>query len=499
MQAMENKKDIGKAFREKLDLLDRVPGNHVWDAIETDLDKKKKRRALPFWFILTDIATMALLLFFIASDFIGDKQSGSDIPAGIEKSIMGNDSNDRSIQHAIPSGNIDAITPGTEKSVSDAEQLNHRKDKQDFESNDNINSSVSKNFYKGKKGKASKNLKKENNLQKQKSGLSSIPKQGSSGYAALKKKNKKATNGVISNQNFKPAGASIPTDASTAEAADISSDEKVTATTEKDTVLKTIAKKDTRQKKQSDTTKTVELEEEKYKTFSVFLYARPTYFGLLDKKSSLDKTLDSLPIKSEIVYNYGGYLSFIYDEKWTVRAGIAKTILKYTTQDIVINNGFEGPAAPPDFYGVEYAAGVSNLGIAEQHQNSTSMDIEQELSYLEFPIELKYSFLKKVITIDGIGGISTLFLTDNIITAKLNNDDDVHMGMTRNIYKAHFNANLGVGFNYKFLQHFQLNVEPMFKYHFRTGEVKQKPYSFVVQAGIEYMFNSKKKTKTAKK
>jgi hypothetical protein len=497
MQAMENKKDIGKAFREKLDLLDKVPGDHVWDAIETDLDKKKKRRVLPFWFILTDIATMTLLLFFIASDFIGNKQSGSDIPVGIEKSSVGNGNNEKSTQHNFPTGNIDAITSGTENSVSDAEQLDH--EKEDFESNDNINSSASKNFYKGKKSKASKTLKNENNIRKQKSGFSSISKKGSSGYAVLKKKTKKAANDSISDQESKLARTSIPTDANTEEISEMQPDEKVTAATEKDTVLKTIAKKDIRQKKQSDTTKTVELEEEKYKTFSVFLYARPTYFGLLDKKSSLDKTLDSLPIKSEIVYNYGGYLSFIYDEKWTVRAGIAKTVLKYTTQDIIINNGFEAPAAPPDFYGVGYASDVTNLGIAEQHPNSTSMDIEQELSYLEFPIELKYSFFKKAITIDGIGGISTLFLTDNIVTAKLNNDDDVHMGMTRDIYKAHFNANLGVGFNYKFLKNFQLNIEPMFKYHFRTGEVKQKPYSFVVQAGIEYMFNSKKKTKTAKK
>jgi hypothetical protein len=498
MQAMENKKDIGKAFREKLDLLDKVPGNHVWDAIETDLDKKKKRRALPFWFILADIATMALLLFFIASDFIGDKQSGVDIPVEIEKNSVGNGNNEKSIDHIIPNGNTDALTPGTENSVSDAEQSNHGKDIQDFESNDNINSGASKNFYKGKKSKASKTLKNENNTRKQ-SRFQSFSKKENSGHAALKKKTKKAANDSVSDQESKLAGTSIPTDIHTVEVSDMQPDEKAIAASEKDTVLKSIAKKEIRQKKPSDTTKTIELEEEKYKTFSVFLYARPTYFGVLDKKSSLDKTLDSLPIKSEIVYNYGGYLSFIYDEKWTVRAGIAKTVLKYTTQDIIINNGFEGPAAPPDFYGVEYAAGASNLGIAEQHQNATSMDIEQELSYLEFPIELKYSFFKKAIIIDGIGGISTLFLTDNIVTAKLNNDEDVHMGMTRNIYKAHFNANLGVGFNYKFLKNFQLNIEPMFKYHFRTGEVKQKPYSFVVQAGIEYTFNSKKKTKTVKK
>jgi hypothetical protein len=496
MQAMENKKDIGKAFREKLDLLDKVPGDHLWNAIEADLEKKKKRRVLPFWFILTDVATMALLLFFIGSDLVGEQRSDDDMPTRIEGGSIGKGNNEKD-ENADSSGNIDAITSEAKDAVIDGEPLNHKQDPQDPERNGNHLNSSGGN-YKGTKSDLSNSTKNNSKVKKAKSGVSNVSKKRGSGNAAFK--NNKATESTISDENqAKLSGNSTGSGIQKTSQSGMEAEETTNAVIEKDTVIKTITKKERQKKQSTDTTKTVQIDEEKYKTFSVFLYARPTYFGVFDKTSSLDKSLDSLPIKSEIVFNYGGYLSFQYDEKWTVRAGIAKTVLRYTTQNIIINNGFEAPAAPPDFYGVDYASGVSNLGIAEQNENSTSMDIEQELSYFEVPIELKYSFYKKAITIDGIGGVSTLFLTNNTVTAKPNNGREVHMGMTRDIFKAHINANIGVGFNYKFLKNFQLNIEPMFKYHFRTGEVKQSPFSFVVQAGIEYMFNSRKKTKTEKK
>jgi|GEM_PF-3383225 len=62
---MEDKKDIGKAFREKLDSLDRMPSDALWDTISKDLDKKKKRQ-LPFWFyICGSLLAIVCLVYFI--------------------------------------------------------------------------------------------------------------------------------------------------------------------------------------------------------------------------------------------------------------------------------------------------------------------------------------------------------------------------------------------------------------------------------------------------
>jgi hypothetical protein len=66
---MENKKDIGIAFKEKLNSLDRVPGDHVWnsisDAIEKDRKGIKGKNGLSYLFvailILLGISTMVIL------------------------------------------------------------------------------------------------------------------------------------------------------------------------------------------------------------------------------------------------------------------------------------------------------------------------------------------------------------------------------------------------------------------------------------------------------
>ena len=62
---MEVKKDIGKAFREKLDNLDRMPGDALWSTISKDLDTKKKRQ-FPFWFyICGSLLAIMCLVYFI--------------------------------------------------------------------------------------------------------------------------------------------------------------------------------------------------------------------------------------------------------------------------------------------------------------------------------------------------------------------------------------------------------------------------------------------------
>ena len=92
---MENKKDIGKAFREKLDGLQKQPGNAVWDAIKKDLPKKKPRFLPLFWIeastaIKTVVITLLTTLVFLSGYFLiqdqehenGFKTTGNSIDNG---------------------------------------------------------------------------------------------------------------------------------------------------------------------------------------------------------------------------------------------------------------------------------------------------------------------------------------------------------------------------------------------------------------------------------
>lgn len=59
---MENKKDIGRAVRDKIDGMHKQPAPAVWESIRADLDANRKRSRLPLWATVGGIVTVVLLL-----------------------------------------------------------------------------------------------------------------------------------------------------------------------------------------------------------------------------------------------------------------------------------------------------------------------------------------------------------------------------------------------------------------------------------------------------
>jgi hypothetical protein len=102
---MENKKDIGKAFREKLDGLQKSPSNAVWDSIRADLPKKRNRFLFLFWSNATQVTKTLLVVALLAlvttaSYFIYDNYSdanNSDV----------NNSKNNNASGTAPSGTYD--------------------------------------------------------------------------------------------------------------------------------------------------------------------------------------------------------------------------------------------------------------------------------------------------------------------------------------------------------------------------------------------------------
>lgn len=73
---MEVKKDIGKAFREKLDGLERQPNDALWNAISKDLDKenKKKSRFPFFWLYIVSCTFIGIsVTAFVLSNLDGEQ------------------------------------------------------------------------------------------------------------------------------------------------------------------------------------------------------------------------------------------------------------------------------------------------------------------------------------------------------------------------------------------------------------------------------------------
>lgn len=542
---MEHNKDIGKAIREKLESLDRTPHNDLWQSIEADLPKKRRRRILPFWLMFVSVAVITLLLYVATDGFSDAEFWNPNIEQPQENSIVIDSNGDvKNIGSGENPGaeNGAAGIDGTDENQSTGTDANTAiSTASGLEGNETGNSEGSGLEPYGQEGKAKNRYSKGetsvdgNTSAGKKASKKANSKSKNTGYASAKntsdsKKSGRGKNGRNGKNNPATASATLTgndtspkTDNGLAKQTGQTGEanqnggsdntalngtgsnlgDKTKETTEAslaktDSIAKAIAEKEKKKKeKDKDTTKTEEIEAANYRTFSVFLYAAPTYYNNFSNKSSIDKRLDSLPGRAEITYNYGGYLGFKYDDKWSVRVGVARTDLKRTTTDIPTNSLNE-----QNYYNLEYAPGISNQVVAGQFNEFQvfRFNLVQEISYLEFPIELKYKLLDKKISIEGIGGVSTLFQRSNTVTAEGGHARSIIMGSTRSMYKAYFSANLGVGFSYNITDNLKFNVEPIFKYHLRTASVALQPYSIAVLGGFEYTFNwNTNKKKKAKK
>ncbi|RZJ86170.1 MAG: hypothetical protein EOO20_18840 [Chryseobacterium sp.] len=104
---MENKKDIGKAFREKLDRLEMAPGGSVWDAISADLEKNKRSPKLTGWIKGVLLAVLSVVFITILlvwnNHSSGPENVGTDKEAKIENgqnvTDTSNDAGNSNLKH----------------------------------------------------------------------------------------------------------------------------------------------------------------------------------------------------------------------------------------------------------------------------------------------------------------------------------------------------------------------------------------------------------------
>ena len=116
-------------------------------------------------------------------------------------------------------------------------------------------------------------------------------------------------------------------------------------------------------------------------------------------------------------------------------------------------------------------------------------ELNQQLGFIEVPVELEYALINKRFGVNLIGGASTLFLEDNSI-AVVNNGNRNEIGEATNVNNVSFSTNLGLGVNYKITSSLQFNVEPTFKYQINTfsNSSNFNPYYLGVYSGFSFKF-----------
>jgi hypothetical protein len=112
------------------------------------------------------------------------------------------------------------------------------------------------------------------------------------------------------------------------------------------------------------------------------------------------------------------------------------------------------------------------------------------MGYFEIPLEMSYAIVDKKFGINLIGGLSTLFLTENTISVSSGNMS-ADLGKANNLSNVHFSTNFGLGFKYKFFKTFEAKLEPTLKYQINTFSNDAggfRPYFIGLYSGLSWSF-----------
>lgn len=232
--------------------------------------------------------------------------------------------------------------------------------------------------------------------------------------------------------------------------------------------------------------------------------AAPIFYNNMGSGNAIDQRFANNENSSEITLSYGINFAYQISEKIKIRTGISKVDMSYNTNNIA----FTATVNPVALKGINYGDKIPNFRIentiarpfsnisasAEFNRASlaspTTGYLNQQIGFIEVPLEIEYVIVDKKIGINIIGGGSTLFLDRNMIS--LNSADfSTNLGASNNLNNLSFTTNIGVGLDYNISPKFELNLEPIFKYQmnaFNENTSNVNPYFFGVYSGFSFKF-----------
>lgn len=246
----------------------------------------------------------------------------------------------------------------------------------------------------------------------------------------------------------------------------------------------------------------VEIEKEQFQSkFEVSTHAAPIYYGNMGSGNFIDPIFTDNKSQGEITFSYGVNLTYSITEKFRLRSGINKVAMSYNTSGIAYHAVINPTAIGSITYKDTDIQVIDNTAPTRQDAMASATNrvsvgslnpgsLNQQLGYLEVPVELEYSLLDKKFGINLIAGASTLFLDENMISIT-SGQVTTDLGEANNLNNLSFSTNVGIGLDYDLSKKIKLNLEPMFKYQINTFDAassEYQPYYFGIYSGFSYKF-----------
>jgi len=251
--------------------------------------------------------------------------------------------------------------------------------------------------------------------------------------------------------------------------------------------------------------------------WSIAAMASPTYYSGINSGS--DALSNQILSSDEPVFSYSGGLSFSYkiSKRFSIQSGLYYSSLGQKLDGINSYSGFQQYSSSkgghnfevltstgtvytsnPDVFllssGTDRVLTAYTKDVFDPNKASlqpVSNSLNQNFSYLEFPVILRYKLIDKTIGINLIGGLSYNLLVHNSVYTTL--DGNIYpVGDTKGLNPLSLSSSLGMGMEYNVSSKLSLNLEPTFRYFLNPFSVTTgtfiHPYSFGIFSGVSYKF-----------
>ena len=254
--------------------------------------------------------------------------------------------------------------------------------------------------------------------------------------------------------------------------------------------------------KEKEAGKNEDEKEEKRSKWAISTNASPVYFNSLAQGSSIDQQFDSNSKNYATTLSLGIAGSYAINNKLSIKTGVNNINISYNTNDVLfdarmnnVENNIPTISRNPEASNMVFSSKVGNVETLSGDVENVIIEnnvgaLQQNISYIEVPLELSYKLLDKKFGIEVIGGMSTLFLNQNNISL-VANGIEMEVGRANNLNNIHFSSNVGLGFKYNFWKSFNANFQPMFKYQINTFSENSgnfKPYFIGLYTGVSFSF-----------
>ena len=533
---MSEKKHIDKLFKEQLKNFEVAPNDAVWENIERELhDKKRKKRRviIPIWWKLAGVAAALLLLFTVGKSILSNDTSNSLDNEVVDTEKLNEDST-KDVNNKSNSSDFNTTekldnTSVVDSNSSEEDRNNSSENKLNPSENQNNNTSVTAS-EKDEEKSASKNSSIIKNKSQQKEVVAQNDAQLPKSKTNKSNVTNRTKNAVTNRSNSdKELNKEVNQDPIKKEQSEIdklikkikdsentqvtssnpSEKENIDSTIDTSAVKEAIKDDNAIEKAIADAEKdddSIQETIEPIKRWSVAPNVAPVYFNTLGDGSSIDDQFVNNTKEGDVNMSYGIRGGYAINKKLKIRAGINKVDLGYSTKNILVfdgagrnaavsselqlghvnfNDTIVGNNAYLSANSVSFTTGPEILFTKEQGS------IDQQLGFIEVPIELEYNLVDKKVGVNLIGGFSTLFLSNNEVYAVQNNGDRTLLGEATNINDMSYSANFGVGLSYNFSKQLQFNFEPTFKYQINTFNNTSgdfQPFFVGVYTGLSFKF-----------